>query len=316
MKKVNFNLKRLIVFAVLILLFIWLLNPSWIPFIGEETRDALSNELAGAFSSKSADSFGLTLPRVLTLFAVLAITWGVYLIVAFVFKHTTIRTARAKTICGLLQSFCKYAALLISIFWGLSVLGVNTTALFATVGIASLIIGFGAQSLIEDIFTGLAIIFEGQYNVGDILILDNFRGKVVSIGVRTTVLMDIGGNLKIVNNSDVRNLQNRSHELSAAICDVQIGYDEKLERVEKLIEKRLIELKKEQSQRFVGDISYLGVQELGSSGVTLRIVARVNEKSVFDAQRTLNREIKLLFDANNVTIPYTQITLHSDQKEQ
>ena len=126
-----------------------------------------------------------------------------------------------------------------ALVWGLTILGVNTGAVLAGVGIVGLIIGFGAQSLIEDIITGTFIIFENQYSVGDIIVLDDVRGTVRSIGVRTTVIEDDGGNLKVVNNSDIRNFQNRSRNTSLAIIVCAVSYDTDLRKLEQLMLDKL-----------------------------------------------------------------------------
>ncbi|MEG1322335.1 MAG: mechanosensitive ion channel family protein, partial [Ruthenibacterium sp.] len=169
--------------------------------------------------------------------------------------------------------------------------------------------------LIGDIITGIFIIFEGQYNIGDIIILDGFRGTVKEIGIRTTRLLDAGGNVKIVNNSDVRNMQNLSHNLSVVLCDIGISYDADLLRVEDVITAALPAITRASDGLFPQPIVYLGVEELAPSAVVLRVMGSVQEADIFVAQRYLNRAMKLLFDANNIDIPYPQLTVHEKTQE-
>lgn len=216
---------------------------------------------------------------------------------------------RGRAAVNLLCSFIKYIAVIIVIFCILAAWGVDTTALLAGIGILSLIVGLGAQPLIEDIIAGLFIVFEKVYDVGDIIVVDGFRGKVREIGIRTTKIEDAGGDIKIMNNSDLRTLINMTSELSLAICDIQIEYSESLERVEKIIEEHLKDI-----QSAVPDIvegpTYKGVAELGPSGVTLRFIAQCREDSRYQVERDINRQLKLLFDRHGIRIPFPQVVVH------
>jgi len=216
---------------------------------------------------------------------------------------------KGKAFINLLTSFIKYFAVIVLIYLVLQQLGVDTATLLAGVGILGLIVGLGAQPLIEDIISGLFIVFENVFNVGDIIVYDGFRGEVKEIGVRTTQIVDAGGNIKIINNSDMRTLVNMTSQLSLAICDVQIEYGESLERVEAIISKNIDSIK-EAIPDIVNGPYYKGVSELAASGVTLKFVAECTENTKFQVQRDLNRQVKLLFDANNVNIPFTQVVIH------
>lgn len=220
---------------------------------------------------------------------------------------------KGKAFMRLVISFIKYCAAIVLIFLILRLLGVDTTTLLAGVGIMSLIVGLGAQPLIEDIISGLFIVFEGVFDIGDIIVYDDFRGTVKEIGVRTTQIEDAGGNIKIINNSDLRTFVNMTSELSLAICDVQIEYGESIERVEAIIAKNMDAIKTA-IPAIVDGPYYKGVSELGASGVTLKFVAGCTENTKFQVQRDMNRQIKLIFDANNVNIPFTQIVVHEPIK--
>ena len=187
----------------------------------------------------------------------------------------------------------------------------DVTASLASVGVVTLIIGFGAQSLIEDVLTGIFLIAEGRYNVGDILVLDDFRGKVVDISVRTTTLEDSGGNHKIINNSEIRNFQNRSQETSVAVSTISIGYDADLRAVEAVIADALPAMYEENRGVFLDVPQYLGVEELAGSGVVLKFIVSATEENIFAARRALNRSLKLLFDEKGIDIPYPQFTVHT-----
>ena len=239
----------------------------------------------------------------------LGFIWIGYGVLALLLKLP--KETRARTVCSLTRSILSYAAVLLSVYFGLRALGVDMTASLASVGVVTLIIGFGAQSLIEDVLTGIFLIAEGRYNVGDILVLDDFRGKVVDISVRTTTLEDAGGNHKIINNSEIRNFQNRSQKTSLAVSTVSVGYDADLRAVEAVIADALPAMFEENRAVFLDVPQYIGVEELGESGVVLKLIVSATEENVFAARRALNRSLKLLFDEKGIDIPYPQLTVHT-----
>lgn len=255
----------------------------------------------------------LTLYRVLGALLAVAAVIVCYFIIKWICAAAGKESDRARTVAGLVAGVVKYVAVIAAIVWGLSVLGVNTTAVLAGVGIIGLILGFGAQSLIEDVITGVFIIFENQYNVGDIIVLDDFRGTVREIGVRTTVIEDAGGNLKIVNNSEIRKLQNRSRNASMALCLVSVSYSTDLKKLEEIFDRALPEMFEPNSDLYLAAPTYLGVEEFQDSGILLKLAVSVAESNVFAAKRRLNRDIKLLFDRESVTIPFPQVVVHKGE---
>lgn len=234
-------------------------------------------------------------------------------VIRIILKYVSRFLDKGKAVVDLVCSFIKYIAVLVLLFAILSTWGVNTTAILAGIGILSLIVGLGAQPLIEDIIAGLFIVFEHIFDVGDIIVVDGFRGTVKEIGIRTTQIEDAGGDIKVVNNSDIRTLVNMTSQLSLAISEVDIEYGESLERVEVVIKNNLDNI-----QRNVPDIVegpfYMGVSKLGSSGVTLRFTAKCPELQKFQVERDLNRQLKLLFDANGINIPFTQVVVHAPKE--
>lgn len=231
-------------------------------------------------------------------------------VVRLVLRRLFSALKRGKAVINLISSFIKYIAVIVLIFLCLSTFGVNTTALLAGAGILSLIVGLGAQPLLEDIIAGLFVIFEKTYDVNDIIVVDGFRGTVCEIGIRTTKIMDAGGDIKVVNNSDIRTLINMSNELSLAVCDVDVEYGESLERVEYVIRENL-PVMREQIPAIVDGPYYKGVAKLGSSGVTLRFFAQCPETERYQTEREMNRQIKLIFDRNDIQIPFTQVVVHA-----
>jgi len=215
---------------------------------------------------------------------------------------------KTKTTILLLGNVAKYASAIAVIFIALAQWGIDTTAIATGAGVVTLIVGLGCQSMISDIVAGIFILFEGDIQVGDVIVVNGWRGTVLSIGLRRTQLIDSVGNVNIINNASITNVVNNTRELSIAVCEVGIEYDESIERVEKILKDNL-SVMKEHIPAIVQGPFYQGVSSLGDSAVMIKIIAKVKEPDKFQTERDLNREIKLIFDANKVNIPYNQITI-------
>lgn len=302
--------KKLIQTVVILALLVFLLIPSINPFLDDTAEAAVSAQIQDTFGGLVGGTGMLTPARLICAAAVILLVWLICDLVIVVLNWLVKKHRSSRSMVGLFVSLTKFLGFIVGGVWALGILGVNLTGIFASLGIASLIIGFGAQSLIEDAVTGIFIIFEGQYHVGDVIVLDGFRGTVKKIGVRTTCIEDTGGNLKIVNNSDIRNVQNRSRNASVCVCDLCISYDADVREVEKVIAATLPKLHAKYSHLFLTCPRYAGVESLGESSVVLRIVADVKEEDFFVGYRTLNREMKLMCDRHGIEIPFNQIVVH------
>ncbi|QLY39874.1 mechanosensitive ion channel family protein [Hujiaoplasma nucleasis] len=215
---------------------------------------------------------------------------------------------KAKTAGKLIDSLIKYISFFALVIIILVEWGINVRSLLAGLGILALLLGLGAQSLIADIVSGLFIVFEGDYQVGDVVVLDDYRGTVESIGLRTTKIKDIAGNVKIINNSEIRSLINMTVDLSVAVVDVEISYDESIEQVELVIGKNIERIQKQVKDIIEGPF-YKGVNAFKASGIELRFVAKVDEENRYQVERDLRRQIKIIFDEFKISIPYQTVTI-------
>lgn len=266
-------------------------------------KDSLFYRSINLFSG--AGDYNVPLRIISIVFFVLTVSLVLRLLLDWIATFMT----KGKAFINLTVNIIRCVAVIVIIFMILKVCGVDTVTLLAGVGIIGLIVGLAAQPLIEDILAGLFIVFEGVFEVGDMIVYDEFRGEIKEIGVRTTQIIDWGGNIKVVNNSDLRAYVNLSSKLSVAVCEVDIEYGESIERVEKVINANLDKIK-QAIPAIVNGPTYCGVSALGASGVTLMFIADCAETSKYSVQRALNREIKLMFDKNDINIPFTQIVLH------
>jgi len=214
-----------------------------------------------------------------------------------------------QTAIRLIVSFSRYAIFILAIIMILTSWGVDTQTLLVSAGILGLIVGLGAQSLIADIIAGLFIVFDGEYKVGDIIVVDGWRGNVMEIGIRVTKFIDDGGNIKYLNNSTIKAVVNSSQELSVIRCELNIFYDENLESVELRIKEYLPKIK-DRTPYIVEGPYYKGVNSMNDSSVTLLFLAKCDEHNFYQARRALNREIYRMANEMNIPIPYNQIVVN------
>jgi small conductance mechanosensitive channel len=239
------------------------------------------------------------------LLAILGLSSLVRGIMTFLTRRSSKKTI---TLVKLTSSAIKYTAAIILIFVILGVWGVDTGTILASAGIITLVIGLGAQSLIADILGGLSIVFENQFEVGDTVVIDDFRGVVREIGLSTTKLSDAAGNMKIIKNSQVTSVINLSNELSIAVCDISVDYDQNLDTVRELLQSSLPSLKAK-IPTLRSKPQYLGVNSFGDSGINIRIIAKCKEEDKFAATRALNEGVYKIMKDGNIDIPFNQLVL-------
>ncbi len=294
MKRSKPALIRLIVCIVLILIFV--------P-VGIFT-DVFSFDMHGVEVNAS---------KVLKLFVMILCVLSVETIIVMILGIPKPKRHRTMSMISIIQSLMKYLAFIIILCWGLSIIGVSVSTIVASVGILTLVIGFSAESLIADVVTGTFMIFENQYNVGDIVEVDNFRGTVTSIGIRTTCITDTGDNVKIVNNSAMKNILNRSDRVSRSVSDISIPYATDLEALEAQLPKLLNDMYNAHTDVFKNVPRYLGVNQLADSAVVLRFVADVDEANIYSGTRILNHDLLLGFRKLGVECPFPQLDVHMDR---
>ncbi len=217
--------------------------------------------------------------------------------------------AKGETICRLVDNFVKFATTICLFYFALSTFGVDTSTLVTSAGILTLIVGLGAQSLVSDILAGLFIVFEGEFQVGDIVTIDGYRGTVVEIGVRTTKVKEGAGNIKIFSNSSVKNVLNMTKDYSFVACDMSIEYNEDLHYVEKVLQEEFPNIQKKLPAIVEGPF-YRGVSELADSAVIIKIIAKCAESDRVQLDRDLRRQLKLVFDKHNINIPFPQVVVN------
>ena len=312
-EKKKFPAGKIIAIAIIALLFFALINPDLLGFLptkAQKTLERFSESYLNAFQPLQDSSGNFDYLRIVALVLAMGACWAVNAIIQFVLNVIKVKTRKGNTVKSLAASLVKYIITIYAIIYGLTILGFNVGAVIASLGVLGLVIGFGAQSLIEDIITGLFIVLEGNLQVGDIVAVDEWRGTVTNIGIRTTTVMDTGNNCRIINNSDIRNLVNLSSISSKAIILAPIAYDTDLIKAEETVRTLCDKLPEMYPDIFKIAPKYMGVENLGASSVDLKIAADIDEADIFIAKRLLNREVFLAFGKAGIEIPFNQQVIH------
>ena len=263
------------------------------------------------WSLLSVPTLNVSLAKIIQCGVIIFATLFVENLIIFLLGFIKTENHRKRTALSLINNLMRYIAVVVIICGIIAALFADAGSVFAGLGILALIIGFGAESLISDVVTGAFILVDNQYNVGDIIEVGGFRGTVTEIGIRTTSVSDPGGNVKIINNSDMKNVLNRSNNSSKSVCDFPIPYETDLVDLEKKLPDMLQAIYDANTQVLKAVPDYLGVNELGDSAVVLRFVAEVSEADIFSAARLLNRELFVRMRAIGVECPFTQVDVHS-----
>ena len=208
---------------------------------------------------------------------------------------------KGETICRLLYNLSEYVMVIVVLYHAFTFLGYDTRALLASVGIVSLAVSLGSRELITDILAGITIVFEGEFQVGDIVDVGGYRGVVEEIGIRTTKLEGRGGNIRVIRNQDVRNVINMTRRNSWYPVDITISTKQPLQKVEELFERELPDIGKRVGAIISGPF-YKGVVSFGGGKMTLSVIAECSESNYHYVQRSLNREIYILLTENGIEL--------------
>ncbi|MFJ9950530.1 mechanosensitive ion channel family protein [Kitasatospora sp. NPDC091207] len=214
------------------------------------------------------------------------------------------RQQRSEAIGSVLRSVASFSILGTAALMVLSALGVNLAPLLASAGVAGVAIGFGARNLVTDFLSGVFMIMEDQYGVGDEIDTGVATGTVLEVGLRVTKLRGAGGEIWYIRNGEVKRIANMSQGWSTASVDVQVGYKEDLARVEALIQETAEAMAKEApfDELVWAPVSILGVESVAVDSVVLRVEARTAPGKALSVARALRHRLKTAFDQAGIKV--------------
>jgi small-conductance mechanosensitive channel len=224
---------------------------------------------------------------------------------------------KADTLSELLKSILKYGMYFVAIVGILETIGFELKTVLAVTSIAGVAIGFGAQSLVKDVISGFFILFEDQFAVGDYVVIENMSGIVETLGLRITKIRDFSGDLHIIPNGSIVKVTNKSRGNMRALVDVDIAYEEDIDRATHVIEKVNEEIKNDFKDVLVEGPQVLGITKFGESGITIRVVAKTIPMKQWDVEMELRKRIKYALDKERIEISYPRRVLvsHREGKE-
>jgi small conductance mechanosensitive channel len=227
------------------------------------------------------------------------------------------RERRAKT---LVQIFNLTVKIVVTIFGGISIikeLGFDIGPVLAGAGIIGLAIGFGSQSLVKDIVSGFFLIMENQIRVGDVVKIGDCAGLVEKITLRIVILRDLEGVVHVIPNGEIKTLSNMTYGWSRAVVTVSVAYKEDTNRVMEILKLLAMEFYKDEkySKVIMEEPSILGIDSMGESAVTVKVLFKTNPLSQWDIARAYRLRVKNEFDKLGIEIPFPQRTVYIRQED-
>lgn len=216
------------------------------------------------------------------------------------------RQQRAETIGSVLKSTASILILVWVVLTCLSVLQVNIAPFLASAGLVGLAIGFGAQNLVKDFVSGVFMLLEDQYGVGDIVDLGEAVGEVETVGLRVTTVRDIDGTLWYVRNGEIVRVGNMSQDYAVARIEVPVAHNVDLERAQRVALEAAQDAVADDAvaKDVLGVPEMLGVQEISADMVTLRILLKTRPNAQWALQRRIRKQILAAYETNGIRMPY------------
>ena len=209
--------------------------------------------------------------------------------------------ARGRTITKLLEGLLKYIIVIVALFYAFDVLSFDTRTLLASLGIFSLAVSLAAKDLVSDILSGISLVFSGEYQIGDIVEIEGFEGRVWQIGVRSTTLVNSDGNIKSISNRNISNVTNLSRMNSWYTLQISVRCNQPLDQIEDMLTRELPAIGKGIHEIIHGPV-YRGITAVGSGKATLSLAAECSEQDLGAVRSKLNLAILRIFERNNIPI--------------
>jgi small-conductance mechanosensitive channel len=217
------------------------------------------------------------------------------------------RRQRTETLGTVLRSLVTAVVFGVAFVMILDELGLPIAPLLASAGVAGVALGFGAQSMVKDFLSGIFLLVEDQYGVGDIIDTGEASGTVEDVTLRVTRLRDASGVVWYVRNGEIIRVGNRSQGWSTAVVDLPVAYTEDAERVQGIIRDALQEMDEDPlwHDRLVELPTVVGIEQITGTTITIRVVAKCQPNENLSVQREIRERAKTAFDRHGVKAPVT-----------
>lgn len=232
-------------------------------------------------------------------------------------NHDTEERKRIETLTRVVRYAASVIIGALTVMLILAEIGISIAPILATAGVAGLAIGFGAQSLVKDYFTGFVMLIENQIRVGDIVEVSGKSGVVEEVTLRYVRLRDIDGSVHFVPNGVIATVTNRSRDFSFALIDVGVAYTEQLDQVRQVIAEvaEVLRVDPVFGPRILEPIEFMGVEQLADSAVVLRCRFKVAPAEFGPVRREFLLRLKNEFDRRGIEIPFPSRTVYTRSQQ-
>jgi small-conductance mechanosensitive channel len=215
------------------------------------------------------------------------------------------RQQRAQTMGSILKSISGGLIIAIVIVMVLDQVGVNIAPIIASAGIVGVALGFGAQNLVKDFLSGIFMILEDQYGVGDAVDLGEAMGTVEAVGLRVTRLRDVDGTVWYVRNGEILRVGNQSQNWARTVLDITVAYESDLDQVQQLLQEEATAMYEDEQYHdiIIEAPEVWGVERFDKDGAVVRVVLKTAPLQQWPVARALRQRIKARFDAAGIRIP-------------
>lgn len=258
----------------------------------------------------------------LNVLIILALTWAALIIVNRGVRrfraYTEARTRDAEeakrigTLCRAFRYAGSVVIFVIAAMLVMSELGISIAPILATAGVAGIAIGFGAQSLVKDYFSGLFLLLEDQIRQGDVVQIAGIGGQVEEVTLRYVRLRDFEGHVHFVPNSEIKIVTNRTRDFAQALIEVGVAYREDTDEALEVMREVGRDLRADPAwlDRILADVEIVGVERWADSAVILRCRLKVVGIEQWNVRREFLRRLKKAYDARDIEIPFPHLTIY------
>lgn len=220
----------------------------------------------------------------------------------------TRRVQRAATMGSLLKSIVSGVVFTVVALMAISELGYDIAPLIASAGIIGVALGFGSQALVKDFLSGIFMIFEDQYGVGDVVDLGEASGTVEAVSLRVTRLRDVNGTVWYVRNGEILRVGNMSQNWARTVLDVTVGYTEDLVKVRRVLEEVAHDLWEDDDFRglIIEEPEVWGVESLGVDGIVVRVTLKTAPMEQWGVARAMRERVKARFEHEGINLAVAQ----------
>lgn len=279
----------------------------------------ITNYITGFFSKEALLGYaGILIKILIVLFLVMLVRQIICHFIDKLFRNRitiglsktdALEEKRLHTLAKLFKSIASYILYFVAIITCLDMIGFSVTTIIASAGVMSLAVAFGAQSIVKDLMSGIFIVLENQYAVGEYVQIDGVVGIVREIGMKTTKMETAEGQLMIISNGNIGKIVNYSRAAQRGYVDVGIAYEEDLDHAIRVMQKACDYIAEQYAEDLGEKPNVVGAIELADSAVTVRTTFTAWHWKQLLIERELRKEIKSVLDAENIEISYPKLQL-------